>query len=85
MKNQTRIENGRLLLDGTELTASVLTPDVVPKDTVVSAGQAKLVSVSLSTDQNDTDVYLVKGSYVELLDRHRPIYRKLSILIILSG
>jgi hypothetical protein len=76
--NQTRIENGRLLLDGTELKAPEITPDVVPKDTVVSAGPAKLVSVSLSTDQNDADVYLVNGSHVELLDRHRPLYRKLT-------
>jgi hypothetical protein len=77
--NQTRIDNGRLLLGDVELAVPNPKPEAEPEDTVVSAGPYRLVSVSLSSqDRNDADVYVVANNHAELLDRHQPLYRKIA-------
>lgn len=76
-RNQTRLDNGRLMLGDIELPVLNLTADAEPEDTIISASSSQLVSVSLSSrDRNDADVYVVSGDRVELLDRHYPLYRK---------
>ncbi|NEW09190.1 hypothetical protein GK047_24770 [Paenibacillus sp. SYP-B3998] len=79
--NQTRLDNGRLMLGDIELIVPDRTADVKPEDTVISAGSFRLVSVSLSSrDRNIADVYVVTGNRAELLDRNQPLYRKFANL-----
>jgi hypothetical protein len=76
LHNQTRLDNRKLMLGDTELGVPSNTPAAEPEDTVIAAGSAKLVSVSVSEDRNDADVYIVKEGRAEPVDRHQPLYRK---------